>query len=165
MHSAFPLPVFTFLINGLSASRPPDTKGQLATSLCKWKTFILNEVRMAQELLCPFCVLRASSFSLRLGSSVGIPLWSAGSAPQAAVEISPNDSGGLRGLSLTSLVAGMASSGTARFVKPARISFNRRATASFVALAEPQILTPKQIDFAILIWPRRAHHIWPTYTR
>src|ERR1019366_4453267 len=98
----------------------------------------------------------------RLGSSVGIPLWSAGSAPQAAVEISPNDSGGLRGLSLTSLVAGMASSGTARFVKPARISFNRRATASFVALAEPQILPPKQIDFAILFCPGVSHPFCPS---
>jgi hypothetical protein len=72
---------------------------------------MLNEVRMAQELLRPFCVLRTSSFSVRFGSSVGITLWSAGSAPQAAVEISPNDSGSFRGLSFISLVAGMARSG------------------------------------------------------
>src|ERR1035438_714880 len=105
--SAFPLRVLTFLLNDLLASRPTDTRVSWPIVYARGRP----SCSMRYGWLKSYCVLRTSSF-LRLDSAVGVPLWSAGSAPQAAVEISPNDSGSFCGLSFISLVAGRASSET-----------------------------------------------------
>ncbi len=64
---------------------------------------MFNEIRIARELSCPFCVFALSRFSFGLGI-ITRHFANTGSAPRAAVEISPKDSGGLRDLTLFPLV-------------------------------------------------------------
>jgi hypothetical protein len=37
--------------------------------------------------------------------------------------------------------------------------------SSEIAIEGATVRNGPKLDFAILIWPSRAHHIWPTFTR
>ncbi len=116
MRSAFQLPILTFLLNGLPASGPTDTR-------VSWPLVYANKklsCSMTYRWLKNCCVLFVSLF-VSLAIPAFLSLFRIVSRHSASEHWKcsggcggnfTNDSGGLRGLSFVSLVAEMARSGT-----------------------------------------------------